>query len=238
MAWMIAAAAKFDAATEESIRWCMEAVIKIIAKMPVVELFDAKAVKSEVEKMLATIPKATWFMHYDHGSDYVMWGDDEQPIIDLDNLDKLAGMHVYTMNCSSGKGLGAHAISKGILEYWGYMDTVSFTNDAVNEFGEAFNYGIIAAITQDKFLKDVVEETRQHGYDIAEKLTADGKILAASCLVNDMNILHCFWEGGPPPPDPECRWSRLALRLFGWNGLWFFRNFRQKVFPDMHPSQT
>jgi len=165
----------------------------------------------------------------DHGSEYVLWGDDEEPIIDLSNLHKLAGMHVYCMNCSSGKGLGAHAVGKGILEYWGYLDSVAFTTDALEEFGDVFNYGIIASVAEGRWLKDVVEEARQRGYDTADMLREGGKILAASAMVRDMNILHVYYEGGPEPPEPECGFSRLAKRLFGWNGLWLLRMLRQKL---------
>jgi hypothetical protein len=68
----------------------------------------------------------------------VLWDDDEESIIDLSSLDRLARMHVYCMNCLSGKGLGTHAVSKGVLEYWGYVDSVAFTTEAIDAFGEAF----------------------------------------------------------------------------------------------------
>lgn len=192
-------------------------------------LYDEDAVQDKVVQAVGGTPKPGWFVHYDHGSEYVMWGDDEKPIIDLSNLNRLAGMHVYCMNCLSGKGLGAHAVGKGVLEYWGYVDSVSFTTDAVDEFGEALNYGIVMAVAEGKWLKDVVEDARQRGYDIADTLREGGKILAAAALVRDMNILHVYYEGGPDPPEPECLVSRLVKNLFGWNGLWLLRMLRQKL---------
>lgn len=229
--WLVAAAPRFDEVTEFSLEWCKAAVDELLPYFRMSRCFDEKAVKDIVLEMLVA-SKAEWFMHYDHGSEYVMWGDDEKPIIDLSNLGELAGKHVYCMNCSSGKGLGAHAVEKGVLEYWGYVDVVAFTTDAIEEFGEAFNYGILRAASEGKWLKDVLEETRQHGYDIADKLRDEGKIFAAATLVKDMHILHVFYEGGPPPPEPECRLSSALLRLFGWNGLWFFRMLRQRIFGE------
>ena len=218
----------FEDGRQEGLRTLVD---KLSGHLPVMSCFDEEAVKEHVlERLVAE--GAVWFMHYDHGSEYVMWGDDEEPIIDLSNLGELAGKHVYCMNCSSGKGLSTHAVAKGVLEYWGYVDVVAFTTDAVDEFGEAFNYGIVRAVSEGRWLKDVLEETRQHGYDIADKLRLEGKILAAAALVNDMNILHVFYEGGPPPPGPECGLSRILQRLFGWNGLWFFRMLRQRIFPE------
>jgi len=224
----VAAAPKFDEVTEISLDWCSQAMDEISDKIEVLGFYDREAVKRYVIQALKD-KRPQWFVHYDHGSEYVMWGDDEEPIIDLSSLDRLAGMHVYCMNCSSGKGLGAHAVGKGILEYWGYVDVVAFTTDALKEFGDVFNYGIIMSVDSGRWLKDVVEEARQHGYDTADRLREDGKILAASAMVRDMNILHVYFEGGPEPPEPECWFSRLAKRLFGWNGLWLLRMLRQKL---------
>uniref|UniRef100_A0A6M3MGW3 CHAT domain-containing protein n=1 Tax=viral metagenome TaxID=1070528 RepID=A0A6M3MGW3_9ZZZZ len=192
--------------------------------------------KATVEAALEGVPEPNWFVHYDHGSDYAMWGDDEKPIINLDNLAKLAGKHVYCMNCSSGKGLGTHAIAKGILEYLGYNDVVSFTTDAADEFGEVFNWGLVKAIKTGSFLKDIVEDMRQHGYDIAADLSGKGQLLAAGSMVQDMNILHVYYEGGPAPPGPSCPISSALLKLGGWNFLWFCRMLRQKLYPESRPG--
>jgi len=130
----VAAAPKFDEVTEISLGWCGRAMDEIADKIDVLGFYDREAVRVPVLQALKDkMPQ--WFVHYDHGSEYVLWGDDEEPIIDLSNLDQLAGMHVYCMNCLSGKGLGARAVGKGILEYWGYVDSVAFTTDAVDAFG-------------------------------------------------------------------------------------------------------
>lgn len=207
---------------------------QISDKIEILDFYDREAVKDYVLPALKD-KRPQWFVHYDHGSEYVLWGDDEEPIIDLSNLDRLAGMHVYCMNCSSGKGLGAHAVGKGVLEYLGYNDVVSFTTDALEEFGHVFNYGIVMAMADKKWLKDVVEPMRENGYQVADQLLAEGKILGSSCMVKDMNVLHVYYDGGPPPPDPECWFSRLAKGLFGWNGLWFLRMLRQKLRSSHRP---
>jgi len=235
METLIAVAPLFDDVTVYSIAWTKKAIKEIEGKIEIIEFLDERAVKEKVGRELDKTPKPEWFMHMDHGSEYVLWGDDEEPIIDLSNLDRLAGMHVYCLNCLSGKGLGAHAVGKGVLEYWGYLDSVAFTTDALEEFGDVFNYGIIVSVAEGRWLKDVVEEARQRGYDTADSLREEGKILAASAMVRDMNILHVYYEGGPEPPEPECRFSRLVKRLFGWNGLWLLRMLRQKL---LGPART
>jgi len=232
METVTAAAPLFDSVTIYSHAWLIDAVTQIGTAAQIQTLLDDQAIQSQV---LDALEKNTpsWFVHYDHGSDYVMWGDDEQPIIDLSNLNKLKGMHVYCMNCSSGKGLGAHAVEQGIKEYLGYNDVVSFTTDKEQIFKEAFNYGLIVAMRQNLELKDVVEEMRQNGYRLADQLRTEGDYIGAAALVNDMDILHVYYEGGPEPPEPQCPISRSLKHAFGWNGLLFFRKLRQRLFPEI-----
>ncbi len=229
---MVAVAPLFDEVTEFSFEWCNDVLDEIEEQLDLLtELMDSAAVKSSVESALER-DQPNWFIHYDHGSEYVLWGDDEKAVIDLSNLSKLAGMHVYNMNCSSGKGLGSHAVDSGIVEYLGYLDPVAFTTDATEVFKKALNYGLIKAIKEDLPLKDVVEDMRENGYTLADQLRAEGNFIAAGALVQDMNILHVYYEGGPPPPPPPCPVSRGLLALLGWNGLKFFRMLRQKIFPE------
>jgi len=228
---LVAVAPRFDEVTEYSQAWMLDALTEINTLIEIHELLEDLAVRREVESALEDL-SPEWFTHYDHGSDYVMWGDDEQPIINLSNLSRLAGMRVYCMNCSSGKGLGAHAVDQGIKEYLGYNDVVSFTTDQEQVFKSAFNYGLITAIQRNLELKDIIEEMRENGYILADQLRSEGDYIAAAALVNDMDILHVYYEGGPEPPEPECGVSASLKQLFGWNGLHFFRKWRQRLFPE------
>lgn len=224
---LLGVAPRFDAATDYSIKWCRETLDKIKGKLSIIRLFDQNAIRGKVLAEMKKDPKPLWFVHYDHGSEYAMWGDDEKKIIDLSNLGVLSGTHTYCMNCSSGKGLGSHAQGAGLLEYWGYVDTVSFTTDAAKEFGEAFGWGLVEAVIQGVWLKEVLEEAREHGYDVADKLGEEGKVFAAANLVRDMKILRCYYRGGPQPPPPRCPFSRLVWSLFGWKRLRILRGLRQ-----------
>lgn len=229
---LIMAAPRWDEATEYSFAWAKWTMEKIEEYVEQTKCYDALAVKESVIAEVRKMPKAKWFVHYDHGSEYVLWGDDAQPIINLDNLGELAGMHVYNMNCLSGKGLGAHALDSGLLEFLGYMESYAFTTDTLTENRDATSYGLIEALRRGLHLKDIVEEMRQHGYEIANALRVDGKWLAAASLVRNMNSLVCYYPGAPPPPPPECPVSRALVRLLGWRSLGFLRRIRQKMFPE------
>lgn len=232
--WLLGDAPRFDEATQYSYDWFLWTMSEIDHAITVVKLLEAEAVKDRTIQELHRDPKPSWFVHYDHGDNYVLWGNDKNPIINLDNLQELAGMRVYNMNCLSGSpdGLGGHALAAGILEFLGYRDIYSFTLDSLEEHKQATGFGLIKAITEGKQLKDIVEEMRQNGYNLADKLNAEGKWPAASALVTDMNNLICYAEGAPPPPEPECTVSRGLLHLFGWEGLRKFRAMRQRLFPE------
>lgn len=229
--WMITAAPLFDEVTEISLGWCKWTMDQIGDLIGIAKLYDEKAVKATVMEAVYATPKAKWFVHYDHGSEYVLWGDDEQPIIDLSNLGELSGMHVYNMNCLSGKGLGPHAPDVGILEFQGYQDSYAFTNDALDEHREATGYGLIKSIKEGKDLKDTVEAMRQHGYELAAKLRDEGKWFAAAVLVSDMNNLVIYYPGAPKP-TPECTVSAGIAKLLGWGALLYFRRLRQRISPE------
>ena len=221
----------FDEVTEYSLRWARAARNSLVGDLDITFLEDSDAKRTQYQQH--NTPDLKWFVHYDHGSDYVMWGDDELPIIDLGNLDSLAGKKVYCMNCSSGKGLGAHSIELGIDEYLGYNDVVSFIPEDEEAFMDVFNYGIWAAVNNNLNLRDIVEEMRTYGYDRAEELRAEGKTFSAACLVHDMDILHVYYPGSEPPA-PECPISSLIQRIFGWRGLRLARRLRQIIRPEKH----
>lgn len=226
------AAPQFDEVTEISLDWAKWTLGKIEEHLILVKCYDDLAVKDTVMAEVGKAPKAKWFVHYDHGSEYVLWGDDEQPIVNLSNLSELAGMQVYNMNCLSGKGLGPHAVDAGIIEFLGYREVYAFTTDSLEENRDATSFGLINAVKRGLQLRDIVEEMREHGYELADKLSQEGKWLAAGSLVRNMNNLVCYYPGAPPPPDPECRWSRAIMKIFGWRSLGWLRMLRQRLSPE------
>jgi hypothetical protein len=230
---LIGAAPIFDEVTEISIEWFRWTMDQIAGDITVVRLEDGDAVKATVENALASLSNVEWFTHYDHGNEYVMWGDDEQPIFNLDNLHKLAGLRCYMMNCLTGKGLGPHALDAGILEFLGYRISYAFTTDTLEENKLATAFGLIKAVKENLSLKDVAEPMRQNGYDIADDLRAAGNWIAAATLVRNMNNLVVYCATCPPPPEEEdCPVSNMILKLFGRRALGYLRRLRQKLFPE------
>lgn len=225
---LLGVAPLFDKVTEYSLEWYKDAISQVREFCEVSSLVDDHATRYWVEGSLKMILPDI-FIHYDHGSDYVMWGDDEKPAVDLDNLDLLKNVRVYTMNCSSGKGLGSHAVGRGVKEYLGYLDVVSFTTNQTDKFKTAFNYGLIKAIREGKMFYEVLESMRDYGYLLADEMRASGDFLGASCLARDMDILHCYYDGGADPPDPECIVSRIIKDIFGWRALFHLRRLRQRI---------
>jgi hypothetical protein len=163
---------------------------KIIIKKT--EFINDDAKKNVIINKLNEISKAKWFIHYGHGKYNAILGNDGVPIIDRWNLSNLKGMHVYCINCYSGQELGSHAIESGILEYWGYIDSLRWTSEINDIFGEIMNYGLIKAINEKKTLKEVFKETRAYGLNIANDLETLGKPAQAGFIVRAMLNLRLF----------------------------------------------
>jgi len=226
----IMARPEFDPATEYSF-WKAQAIIDylIAQNLPHLDIQKDEAVKANCEPPLKQYPKAMW-IHYDHGSDAMVVGQDRKAIINLDNVELLAGREAYNLNCSSGLKLGPAAKDIGCLAYWGYAVIVSFTEDALDEFKEAFNYGWFLRVRDGKSWKQCLEETKEHVLGdggMVDKLIEDGKIAAATSMQRDFEALVCY-NGGSDTPSTKCPIRAFVVglfkRLFGVRGVkWAWR---------------
>jgi hypothetical protein len=58
--------------------------------------------------------------HFDHGGVDKLGGYNKEVILDLDNIDELEGMHVYSYSCLSASKLGPRAVRNGCFSYVGF----------------------------------------------------------------------------------------------------------------------
>jgi len=215
-----------DEPTRYSLQWCQEIVDFLKSKGETVTDFpNSDAVRGKVTAGLQAFPDA-FYVHYGHGDQDREVGDDGEPIIDLDNVYILSGREVYTMSCLSAKVLGVEAYNKKCIAFWGFVDVVSFTTDALSEFKEALNYGFYLRY-EGKTWKECIDLTKQKMQEIINKLMANGRFMAASALDGDMNALVC-WDGGAPPSE-ACPVSRVIVRLFGYKVLVRLRKLRSLI---------
>jgi len=215
-----------DEATQYTFQWCKE-IVDFLNNQgeSILDLPNNNAVRENVEKGLKENPSAL-YIHYGHGDQDRLVGDDALPVVDLNNVDLLSGREVYTMACLSARVLGVTAYNKKCVAFWGYVEVVSFTTDALEEFKEALNYGFYLRF-KGKGFKERVDETKAKMQEITNKLIADGKFMAASCMDSNMNALVCY-DGGAPPPE-ACPVSRVIARLFGYRVLTTLRKIRDRL---------
>lgn len=222
----ILVAPKFDDATEYSYKWAEKLREQIGNQMDLILLLVSDAIREKVETALKENTDAM-LIHYDHGNEDALIGQDTQPVVDLGNVSLLEGRESYNMNCLSAKTLGKEAYENGCLAYWGYVEVVSFTTDAEQDFCTAFNYGLLLRL-EGKSWKECLELTKTKMTEIVADLMNRGNTLAAMALTSDRNALHC-WGPGIETPTEECPVSRFIISLFGYGTLNTLRKMRNRL---------
>jgi len=208
---------KFEQVTEITFEEAQDAIDYLKGKgETIIDLAVQDAVREKVETTLKENPDAN-VAHYDHGNETSWIGNDERAVVDLNNVDLLAGRECYCDNCSSAKTLGIEAWKRKAKAYWGYKDIFYFTTDAKEEFQEFVNNGIKRHVDGYGW-KECLEITKQLATELIDKLVKVGKGLAAACLRNDRDILVCYTEDMPPTSD--CAFRKLSIKLFGLKVGW------------------
>ena len=201
----------FDDITEITFDESQDAIDYLRKKgVEVVDLAKEDAIRENVESVLKERPDIN-LAHYDHGSEDRIWGNDDRPVIDLKNVGLLMEREAYNNNCSSAKKLGVEAWKNNCKAFWGYDSIFYFTTDALEEFKIAVNYGIKRRIDGLSW-KECLEKTKERMTELADKLVAAGKALAASCMRHDRDHLVCY---DAHAPEPICALRRLAIKFFG-----------------------
>lgn len=175
-----------------------------------IDLAKEEAIRENVERVLEENPTISIY-HADHGSEEGIWGNDDRPVIDLNNVHLLSGKEIFNNNCSSAKKLGVEAWKQNCKAFFGNTDVFILTTDALEEFKIAVTYGPMLRVNG-LSLKECLEKTKAKMKELSDKLLKAGKGLAAACMSWDAEILVCY---NAEAPTSTCTLRRLAIRLFG-----------------------
>jgi len=186
----------------EVLQWCREAGIDTI------ELAEGEAIRARVEEELAK--GIDLFIHYDHGNETALIGQDEKAVIDLSNCDLLAMKETYTLACLSAKSLGVEVWRKE-GKYWGYVEVVSFTTDALPEFQEAFNCGFHYRFIEGDTHQNALSRAKEMFSNLALQLVEDGKTFAAVCMRQNRDSLRYYNANTPEEEKKGCLLALLKL---------------------------
>jgi len=212
---------KFDRATEYSYIWGLEIEAYSREKgHENINLLVADAVKEKLEEAFTKNPDAH-LVFYDHGNEDCLWGNNRKHVVDLTNNFILKNKEVFTMACLSSKKLGADSYLRYGTTYWGSYETISFTTDAVEDFGLALNFPIKLRMDGESDWNVIMDKTLIHDNEVIDTMIGHGKIFAAA-LMRENRDARRVWTDKTPPSDEDsdstCFWRRLALKLFGRKG--------------------
>jgi len=209
----------FDDITPYSYEWSREICKKLVEKgYEVADLSGDRISRNEVEVHL---PDTDIFVFYDHGSENALWGSRDESVINLNNCKMLAEKECYTMACLSAKRLGVEIWRNKAKYFWGYYEVFSFTTDALEEFKEFANKGLLLRL-EGKPIDECLRLTKALGYELSRKLSSAGKYIASVCMKRNADALRCY---NAETPTTRCMFRALALKVFGRKG-WFISRLR------------
>jgi len=178
-----------------------------------IDLSDVDAVRDKVHTALKQNPSAK-VIFFNHGDETSLMGNNGIPVIDMENVDLLTGReYTFTLACLWGKEGGAQAWRENCRAVYCYNDVVSFTSDAQEEFTLAFTEGFFLREEQGLDWKEILQKMKELMTELTGKLIGQGKLIAASCMEHDRDIL-VIYNGGSEPPTP-CPFRMGAVRVFG-----------------------
>lgn len=199
---------RFDDPTEHSfafaseiLEWCRDAGIETT------ELAEDEAMRTNVVRELSK--GADLFIHYDHGNEDALIGQDEKAVIDLDNCSLLSNKETYTLACLSAKSLGVEVWHRG-GKYWGYVEVVSYTTDALPEFQEAFNCGFHYRFIEGDSHQSALSRAKDTFSRLSLQLVDAGKTFAAICMRENGDNL-AYYDGQKPEEKEGCLLTLLKL---------------------------
>jgi hypothetical protein len=211
---------EFDEATKYSFLWAQKIIDKLIElKIPYIDLKREQAIKILVEEAIIENYPNIGVIHYDHGSEDAIYGNDAEPVIDLTNNFLLEKLEIFNMNCLSAKKLGVDSYWRYDTIFWGSWEEIAFMTSDLDAFERALNFPILMRLSGETDWNKIMDATLENDNKIIDELTANGKVFSAAILVKDRDARRVWTEKTPPPSqESECAFRKLALKIFGQKG--------------------
>jgi hypothetical protein len=170
---------------------CEQVKTKAIAEgWTVTDLAINDANRAKVTQIINSMP-IDFVIHYDHGGDYVMCGQNNNAFenaIDNNNVALLKGKAASTVSCDTAIGLGPLAITSGARAYLGYHDLHWVYYAWMNQFTQASNAANFALLEGKTF-----QEAFNTAYSIYttmyNQVLAGNDIPAAAAMLHNRDCL-------------------------------------------------
>jgi hypothetical protein len=190
-----------DPFARQSHRWASQVKDRALALgWDVEDLEGANATRANVEASLGSVVvhRPGLVMHYDHGSEYTLYGhaaarprlviDAFVPAIDERNVEMTAGMFVSAAACLSAAGLGPLAVRSRARGYLGYSDLLVSSLWIPERFGDAVNAPNYALL-EGKSPAEAFDQGWQAWDRLASQLRAEGAAWDAACAEWNRDVL-------------------------------------------------
>lgn len=191
------------------------AIVRDDKNIRLTALEGSDAVRINLEKILKTKDWTLVFLN-GHGDENTVFGHDDEPILDKDNVSLTQNQIVYALACNSLERLGKLAITKGTKAYIGYRDKFMFVGDPTTSavpdkdknaapFRQVCHF-LIKALVEGESVGDAIDKTKSvyerliRTYGTSEDSYGDAPAIGLA-LSWDMCSLDCegdtsaaFWE--------------------------------------------
>jgi len=149
----------YDLATATTSKWAKEIIEYAQSRrIEVIDLCGSSANPAKLQEVFEKVnPRLV--LHYGHGRDDALLGQNDAPLFTLNNVSLLRGVCVYTVSCCSGKEL-ADAIADVGGSFIGHSEVFLFTPLNETPFRQSVNTGVRALI-DGKTMGQAYEESQQ-----------------------------------------------------------------------------
>ncbi|MCM8802847.1 MAG: hypothetical protein NC827_06025 [Candidatus Omnitrophica bacterium] len=200
-------APKFDEATEYSNKWALKIREKLIEKnITFIYLGGQEIKRIDFEN---STKQCDTIIFYNHGSEDAWYGNKNEKICDLDNVNILKNKYVYTVSCLSAKKLGVEAFKNGSIVFIGYKETFVFSTEEEELFEDSANYGIMLIIEGYDWKEAFIKMKERYNENIRKAKSFWTKTWLAW---NRDNLTKYDYE---QPPESKCLLRKIAIKLFG-----------------------
>ncbi|MHA1542697.1 MAG: hypothetical protein ACTSQH_06950 [Candidatus Hodarchaeales archaeon] len=149
---------------------------------------------------MGNLEESDIIVFFDHGIESALIGHNKSKLITIKDADKLKGKKVFAMACLSAKELGVEAYHKGAKEYWGSLESLGFTMEDHELFGEVFVEGAYQRFCEDRPIEEVYQNMINH---FEEQKSKTDNPWTKMWLQSNAEMWVVWYQDNIPLPIPE-----------------------------------
>lgn len=172
-----------------------------------IDITDVQATEAVRANVLAAVQEKdpVFFTGFGHGNSDVFTGDDESPILDLNNVSTMNGRVVRLLSCLTARRLGPALVSAGAWGYIGYYEEWTWMQEDLNQDPYVDKYAC-------SFYKSADTDAMELGKGKTLKDATDAMVAVYNAEISN-------WTGSSDPYASDeitwLTWDMDAIRVLG-----------------------